>query len=112
MKLGEAGIGGRGSQPFLDLGESPTDVPLNLGAARPGDAELNKFFPLAVLGEGAEARGKRVAGIKFQNLLKQDLGGAPVSFQNGLRALRQRIQKGSFYGWIALILAMSLAQNL
>jgi hypothetical protein len=98
LKLGEAGIAGRGSQPFLDLGEGPSDVPSSLGAARLRHAQLNKLFPLAVLGQGAETLGKTVAGVKFQSLFEQGLGGAPVSFQNGLRPLDQRIQKGLQYG--------------
>jgi hypothetical protein len=65
-----------------------------------------------VLGECAEALGKTVAGIKIPCLLKQGLGGAPVSLQNGPRPFHQRIQKSSLYGRITLILAMRFAQSL
>jgi hypothetical protein len=76
------------------------------------DAKLNKLFLLTVLGECAETLGKTVAGVKIPCLLKQGLGGAPVSLQNGPRPFHQRIQKSSLYGRIALILAMSFAQSL
>jgi hypothetical protein len=112
VKLRQAGISGRRSQPFLDLRESPADVPSGLGAACLGHAKLNKLFPLAVQGECAQTLGMTVAGIKFQSLLKQGFGGTPVSFQNGLSAFYQRIQKGPLHGRIAFILAMSSAQSL
>jgi hypothetical protein len=53
VKLRQAGISGRRSQTLLNLRQSPTDVPLGLGAPRLGDAKLNKLFPLTVLGECA-----------------------------------------------------------
>jgi hypothetical protein len=95
VKLRQAGISGIRSHPFLDLRKSCTYVPSGLGTPRLRDAKLNKLFLLTVLGECAETLGKTVAGIKIYSLLKQGLGGSPVSLHNGPRPFHQRIQKSS-----------------